>query len=272
MAKKKRRMSKEELRAPDAFEKQAEAAWKKIEPHRAKIGVALGVVLVAGIGWSIYSGIQAGEMEERSGELATALHPLTAAIWDPEVDGKEQPDGTTPTKPPGETFKTEADAHKAAVERIGKYLSEHSNAPGVNAAKLGAAGLKIGDDAKAGAADLEGWISANSDNRTTSLVQLLAGRAQSAAGNTEAARGHFEAVVKSQETWLKATALAALGDLDHPMMAPKGSKGDAAASRKNYEEAVKYLGAEPPSSSPFPFPSASGAFKREIESKLSTLP
>jgi len=264
VAKKKKRMSKEELRAPDAFEKKAEEVWKKIEPHKGKIGALLFLLIAAGIGWTVYSKMTAGAAEEKAGSLASAMHPMTAAIWDPEVDGKERPDGTTPTKPSGETFKTEDDARKAALERMSTYLSENANAEGANAIALGVAGLKVKDDPKAAAADLDAWIGKNGDNKAAPLVRLVAARAHAAAGDKEAARGHFDAVAKNTDSWLKAAALTGLGDLDNPLMAKKGAKSDAAAAKKNYEEAVKFVGDGENI--------AAAGLKRELDTKIAALP
>ncbi len=262
--KKKKRMSKEELRAPDAFEKKAEAVWKKIEPHKRAIGVVIVLLAVAGVAWNIYGSSQRGAVEERAGVLNKALHPLTAAIWDPDVDGKEQPDGTKPTPPSGELFKTEADARKAAAERLGAYLSENADSPGANAVALGTAGLKVADDPKAAAAELDAWIRTNGEHKTANLVRIVAGRAHAAAGDKESARGHFEAVSKEGLGWMKATALNGIGDLDNPLMSAKSGSGDAAAAKKSYEEAMTFLGDGEELNS--------AGLKREIETKLAALP
>lgn len=266
MAAKKKRMSKEELRAPDRFEQNVEAAWKKVAPHKGKIMAVIGVLLVIGIGWTIYGSMSDGAKADKADALSAAMYPLTAPTWNPEEDAKPLQDGTIPVKPAGETFKTGEEAHKAAIERLRKYLSEHGSDPGANAVALGVAGLKIDTDPKAAAAELEAWIGKNAENKVLPMVRLVAARAQVAAGALDQARAHFDAVAGKSAGWLKAAALVGLGDLDHPLMAAKGSKGDAAKAKASYEAAQKELGVQNGE------PSSGAGLKSDIETKLAALP
>ncbi len=265
MAKKMKRMSKEELRAPDQVEVALRTTWERLSDHRNKLLGALAVVIVAGVGLSVWQSSKRADTQARAEALRKAMAPLNAPIGppDPAVD----PATTVPL----ERFDTREAALAAAEERLSAFLQAHGDAPDALPARFARASALLGQKKAAEAAkELEAVVAEAGDSalRAPALEKLA--QAYVLSGDRAKAVETYTKLVDGSKGTLRALALIALGDLHHPLVV---QGGDVAQARKYYDEAKTVLGPKPATDPNDIFAQFSEpAIYAELDRKLSTLP
>lgn len=235
MAKKLKRMSKQELQAPDKVEQTLWKAFEKVEKYKVPIFAGLALMAVAAIGIGVFGGMSANKADDKAEALRLALDPLTALIG----EAPETPEPQLAPQP--ERFADDAAALAAAEERLTKYIADRSGDDSVAAAELALANVHLRrNDYKKAADALTAWMSQHPENPLKPAALARLAEAQASLGETSKARDSWKALADGSKTGkLKALALLSLGDLDNPM---GNASGDAAAARKAYEAAKAALG------------------------------
>ncbi len=237
MAKRKqKRMSKEELRAPDQVEAFLNKIWERITKHK-KIIIAVIVVFVGGgIVWTLMERAENEKLEATATALRGVFDPLVSPIVEDQETGAQIK----------ETLGTNAYTERklqleAAQKGADEFLSNNPEAKAVQAVQfVKASSYAAMGDPKKGSDELVAWVEANKGSvlEFTALMQL--GDAQIASGQTQEARATYEKVVELSDGQSLARAMAhtRLGDLSNPLMA---KQGDSAAAVKSYEAAQEII-------------------------------
>ena len=258
MAKKQKRMSKQELREAGAVEEVLSGWWIHLERHWKMLVAGCFGLLIAGGATSFYDQQVTSQGGEVSDAMETALYPLNAPVGDPDPSAPDYAKAF-------ERF-ADADAARAAsVERIQTFLGTHGDAKVAPAARALHASLMA--DNAAAITDLESASATEGAFQTTALMNL--GRRQSAAGDAAKAAATYQKVADSSTGAIKALALMALGDLQNPLVS---APGDAAKAREHYQQAKDALGPKPAVSADDVFASFSEPYLySELDNKLALL-
>ena len=233
MAKKPKRMTRKELRAPDPIEVRLQEMWDKMIAFR-KILLGLLVVLVGGGGaLALWNSAQASSRDEASEDLRTAMAPFVAPRGD-APEGEEAPKRPTVED---ERFADEAAALKAAASRLEPLVDKYGAGSAASLA-LGNARLQAGES-KAAADSFSAWRGAMPGTSLDAAVLGRLANAQARAGDKAAAMASLDALVAESSGMPKVMALMAKGDLDNPMWHEAGS---ADAARAAYKAAREELG------------------------------
>ncbi len=235
MAKQLKRMSKQELQAPDKVEQTLWKAFEKVEKYKVPIFAGLGLMGVAAIAIGVFGGMSANTADTKAESLRLALDPFQAPIG----EAPETPEA--PMAPQQERFEDEAAALTAAETRLGAYISERSGDDSLAAAELALANVHLRrHDHKKAADALSGWLSKYGENPLKPAVLARLAETHASLGDLGKARQSWSALAEASKAGkLKALAHLSLGDLDNPL---GNSSGDAAAARKHYEAAKTALG------------------------------
>lgn len=236
----KHEMTKEELRAPDEVEVALKGFWEKLYTHRklllAVLGgfVALGIALWV-IGMSKRSGIESRAVDLREAVKAVGAPVGPEPVLDPRVAKLPRPP----------RFDNEGARIAAAHDGLTRFLSERGGDDAAALVAFAAMNAKLNKgDATGALADVEAWLAANGDSISRPIALELKARAQAAAGQKDAALATLDELSKAVGGSLRATALARIGDLNHPVLT--GGAGDAAKAKAAYEAALAALPPEEP--------------------------
>ncbi len=234
MAKKRKRMSKEELRSPDKIEVALTNAWKWVENH-LRVVMALIVTAVAAIVVVfVLDRISSDHHADVSEQLRVAIKPL---LMPPMEDAEERKKLMSQVKLP--MYSDEQAKLKAGLASIDAYLQAHGSAEAAGIMRFAQGSLMIANGkTKAGAQALKDWVSKHGKSPVAQVAMGQLVDANLALGKPDEARSVAQQALAQATGVGKALPLVRLGDLSNPLMV---SKGDAATARKHYEAAQKIL-------------------------------
>jgi len=257
VAKKQKRMTRQELREPDKVEQVLSGWWVHLEEYWKMLVAGCVGLLIAGGASSLYTDQASSVNAEVADAFDAAVYPITA------------PTGEEPADAPDyakvfERFADPAAARAAGVERIQTFLAAHDDSEAAGALRVLHASMSAD-----GAAALDG--AANNpeiaDLHATALMAL--GRQQAAGGDAAKAAETYQRLADSSEGATRALAWMAMGDLVNPLVA---TPGDAAKAREHYTKAKESLGAKPPVAPDDVFASFSEPYLySELDNKLALL-
>ena len=258
MAKKQKRMTRKELREPDAVQQALSGWWVHLERYWKMLVAGTFGLLIAGGATSLYNEQVSSNEGKVADAIEAALYPLNAPLGDPDPSAPEYAKAF-------ERFQ-DADAAKAAgVDRLQVFLSENSDAALTPSVKVLRAALV--SDSAAALPDLEAGAAADGALQATSLMNL--GRVQIAAGKRGEAQATYAKLAENSAGAIKALALMTLGDLHNPLV---NDKGDAAKAREHYTKAKEALGPKPAADADDVFASFSEPYLySELDNKLALL-
>lgn len=230
MAKKLKRMSKQELRAPDKIEVTLKRGWKWVESNK-KLVVALIVIAVgAVIGGMVTDKMAQSANDSDAAAVRKATQPLLMPIIEDETDATEL---AKTSKLP--VFTDEAAKNKAGLASITAFLKDHAGLQAAATFQFAQASLQIATGATdAGTKGLTEWVSKHPKSPIAGVALAQLADAQLAKGEEDAARKTASQLVDRSQGTGKVLALVRLGDLSNPLIV---KKGDVAAARKHYEAA-----------------------------------
>jgi len=260
VAKKQKRMTRQELREPDKVEQVLSKWWVRLEQYWKMLVAGCLGILVAGAATSVYKEQAKASSAEVANAVAEAVYPLTAPV------GEADPNAPDYAKA-FERFPDAAAARAAGDGRLSAFLSAHGQADIAGA--VGILQASISDDPTAAMGTLE--AAANDPKQTpfqpTALMAL--GRRQAAAGDVAKATQTYQALAEKTSGATRALALMAIGDLSNPLVT---SPGDAAKARESYMKAREALGPKPAVSVDDVFASFSEPYLySELDNKLALL-
>lgn len=236
MAKKQKRMSREELRKPDALQEALAPWWDKLEQHWKMLVVGCLAILLAGVASSAYKRASATSAADGADAFTAAVAPVTAPTGE---DDSTTPESALPIKPV-ERYADEAAARAEARTRLDAYIAEEESGAHVDAARLLRAGLEV-EDAGARLTALQA-LSGNEDLAALQpSIQMGIADALLATGDRGAATAKYQEVADATTGMAKALALMAKGDASNPL----AGGSDAAAAKTAYAAAKAALGPRP---------------------------
>jgi hypothetical protein len=235
VAKKLKRMTKEELRQPDEVQIKLQGLWNWIEAYwRYMVYGAGGLMVAGGIG-SVMAGQAQGVAHAEADALAAAVAPLSAPIGDAPPGGNVDPDE--------KRYETRAAALEATQKALVAFAQAHPDALSKSALSALAPAVEAqAGDAKAAAVELATWVSANPGSALQASALHALAEARAGSGDTSGALEAYRQLAGQSNGAIKALAFMAMGDLQNPLSA-KG--GDATKARTAYQEASKALGPRP---------------------------
>jgi tetratricopeptide (TPR) repeat protein len=183
--------TKQELRAPDAFQLYGAEASDWLQKRQQYIGLAVGVVLVGGLIAATVHYFSARGEEKASKQLGEAL----AVMERPVVVGVDLQPAAPGQEPP---FKSEQDKDKAIVDSLAAFRSAHpgSNAAAMAALPLGKAEYRRGNYAEALTAFGEFLDKANKEDPLVVTAREGQGYAHEAKGELDQALVSFQEMAK----------------------------------------------------------------------------
>ncbi|TNF37681.1 MAG: hypothetical protein EP329_02520 [Deltaproteobacteria bacterium] len=238
MAKAKRkRMSKEELNAPDEIEVALANFWDKLVKFKKPIiGAVVGLVAIAIVLWVVGASSRSSA-ESRAEAMRTAVAPLRGSVGEPD------PSEATIPGPKPERFADEAAQVAEAKKRLAAYVGEYGSDDSMQLVSLADANLLLDSGDAAGAATaIEQWLAKYPESPAKVVGLELKARALTAKGERDAAIAAWQAVAAAATGELKADALRRAGDLQNPVLT---EGGDAAKAKAAYDEALAALGDAP---------------------------
>lgn len=235
MAKKLKRMTKQELRAPDEVQVKLQGLWTWIENYWRHLAVSAAVLVVGGGVATVMDSNSQAAVYEDADALSDALAPLVAPVGDAPAGADVSEDEVR--------YETKAAALVAAHTAIDAYVASRpgSKASGALSALAPAVAAQAGDPEGA-AQKLGAWVTANPESSLQASALHALAEARAASGDTAGALEAYRTLAVQSQGSLKALAFMAMGDLQNPLSA-KG--GDATKARSAYEEASKALGPRP---------------------------
>lgn len=259
MAKRKRRMSKEELAAPDQFELILVKVWDALVKFRVFIIGGVAALVVLGVVLWIVNATSAGSAKARS----LALREGTAAL-SAEVGPAESPDLQAPGPKPLR-FDDEAQRLGAIEKGLSAYVAEYGSDDSRELVDLTLADVKMAKSDAAGAlVDVEAWIAKYPKSAIMPVALELKARALSVTDPAKAIDA-WNALAGATVGELKAEALRQAGDLQNPIL---HDGGDAAKAKAAYEAALAALGPAPEQTDPF----GTVGLRGDIDNRLKLLP
>jgi len=135
------RVSRKELKAPDAFQKAGTQAREWLQGRQTQVAIGVGVALVVLGGVALVSYFSERSDDTASQELGQALKVLDR----PVVEGTAaQPPPLPGQEPP---FKTAREKDEATVKALTEFRTKHSGSQAATTAALplGQAALRLGD-------------------------------------------------------------------------------------------------------------------------------
>ena len=235
MAKKLKRMTKQELRAPDEVQVKLQGLWTWIENYWRHLAITASVLVVGGGVATVMDNNSQAEVYADSDALSQALAPLSAPIG-------EAPPGVE-VDPDEKRYDTRAAALEAANTAIDAYVTARpSSKAHVALSALAPAVAAQAGDPKGAAERLGSWVTANPQSSLQASALHALAEARAAAGDKAGAIEAYQNLALQSEGSLKALAFMAMGDLQNPLSV---KDGDVTKARTAYEEASKALGPRP---------------------------
>lgn len=218
MAEKSEKMKKQELKAPDAFQRVGAEARDWLDKRQKVVAIAVGVVLLGLLALLVARHFSNRGEEQASRELGEKLQILTRP-----VKGQE-PAEPGATEPPFESVKAQDEALRQALEAFRK---EHAgtHAAATAALPLGKAQQRLGDH-DAALASFAAYLEAAPEGDVL-RAQALEGQgyAYEAKGQYDEALAAFDKLSKDA----KSEFLVGMGDYHRArILALKGQKEEAA--------------------------------------------
>ena len=219
-------MAKKELKQPDPFLRFSIELWDKVAAHAKEIGIALGLVVVAGL---VYAAVQAHQSSARAqagGALAEALKVASRPV---KGDASDEEKPETPPAPEDAPFKTFDDKQKAIIAALQEVVAKY---PGSDAARtalvpLGDANLQLGQLDAAQKAYSDFVAAGGNDAQLRALAELGLAKVAEARKDWNGAQAAYDQLQRdAPHVFLK--DVAALGKAR--MLELAGKKQDAAAA------------------------------------------
>ncbi|MCA9516334.1 MAG: tetratricopeptide repeat protein [Myxococcales bacterium] len=259
MAKRKRRMSKEELEAPDQFEVALQKVWEGLVKYRKPIIGGIVALVVLGVVLWIVNATSKSSARTRSLALRDGAAALSA-----EVGPADSPEVQLPGPKPLR-FEDESQRLAAVEKGLSGYVAEYGSDDSRELVDLTLADVKLAKGDAAGAlADVEAWIGKHGDSAVMPVALELKARALSVTDKAKAVEA-WNALAAASTGELKADALRQAGDLQNPVLV---DGGDAAKAKAAYEAALAALGPAPEKVDPF----GSTGIRGDIDNRLKLLP
>jgi len=263
VAKRKRRMSKEELQAPDQVEVALARVWDVLNRYKLLIIGGIAALILLGVVIWIVNATSKASSEERS----LALKEGSAALWG---HVGELPDFIAvqpgPRPPVFGDHRARLTAAQAGLE---KYLEAYGSDRSVEAVDIARANVKLGlGDADGALALIDAWRAQRPRSPLLPTALEVRARALIAKGDRAAAAEALTEAAAASSGTLKAELLRRLGDLENPLM---GAGGDPKKARAAYEEALAAVGGELPGE-PAEFFAPTPGLAGELELRLKLLP
>jgi len=229
-----KRMSKEELNAPDEIEVALSKFWNKLVKFKTPILGAVGaLVAIAIVLWIVNSTAQSSA-ESRADAMRAAVAPLRGSVGEPDPSLATLPG----PKPP--QFATEEAQVAEAQKSLAAYMGEYGSDDSMQLVSLTDANLKLeAGDAAGAVSAVDQWIAKYPESPAMVVALELKARALTAKGDRAAAIDAWKALAAASTGELKADALRHAGDLDNPVFT---DGGDAAKAKAAYDEALAALG------------------------------
>ncbi len=264
MAKRSRkRMSKEELAAPDEIEVALNKIWDALTKHKKVIIGAFAGLIALGVVLWVVNATTASARDGRATELRTAVAPIGAQVGEEDPASKDLPG------PKAERFTDRATQLAAAEERLTGYATENSGDDALEVVDLALANVKLEKGDAAGAiAMVDAWLGNYGDSPARTAALELKARALTASGDTAKATEAWNALAQGATGKLKAIALKMVGDLANPVLA---EGGDATKARAAYDQALAALGPAP-ADDPAAAIVGKPGLRGELENRLALLP
>lgn len=256
-----KRMTKEELNAPDEIEVALSKFWDKLVKYKkVLLGAVGGLVAVALLLWVIGMTTQSSA-EGRSEAMRTAIAPLGGEVGEPDPQLAALPG------PKAEVFPDEAARAAEAKKRLATYVSEHGSDDALELVTLTDANLLIetGDPAGAAAA-VDQWLAKYPKSPARIVALEIKARALTAKADRPAAIAAWQELAGAASGEMKADALRHVGDLENPVFA---DAGDAAKAKAAYDAALAALGPAPEQAA---FQFAPQGLRGDIQNRLDLLP
>ena len=256
-----KRMTKEELAAPDEIEVALSGFWEKLAKYKNYVFIGVGVLIAIGVVFAIIGMSSRASADERALAMRTAVGPLAAYV------GEVNPQIAALPGPKPEQYADEAARSAEAKKRLEAYVAERSGDDARELLDLALAQQKLAAGDAAGAAEAaKAWLTTYPESAAKLAGLELAARALTAKGDKDAAVAAWKALAAATTGELKAQALRQVGDLHNPVLA---GSGDAAQAKAAYDEALTALGPAP-AASPIEF--APAGLRGEIKNRLDLLP
>lgn len=260
MAKKQKRMSRQELKQPDKVEQVLSGWWGRLEQYWKILAAGCVGILIAGAATSAYKEQANSQQADVANALEVALYPLTAPT------GEQDPSAPDYAKV-FERFADPAAARGAGVERMAAFLSTHGESDMAAGTRILHASL-LAEDAAA-ITTLDAAVNDPSQAHFHATALMALGRRHAAAGDETKAVATYQRLADSSQGATRALAHMAMGDLSNPLVK---APGDAAKAREHYTKAQEALGTRPPVSPDDVFASFSEPYLySELDNKLALL-
>jgi len=260
VAKKQKRMTRQELKQPDKVEVVLSGWWVRLEQYWKILAAGCVGILIAGAATSMFKDQSNARQAGVDDAFEAALYPLTAPT------GDEDPSAPDYAKV-FERFADPTAARAAGVDRIQAFLSAHPESDTAGATRILHASIQADDAAAIAALDSAANDPSQSRLQATALMAL--GRRHAAAGDAARAVETYQRLADSTKGATRALALMAMGDLSNPLVS---APGDAAKARDHYTKAREALGARPPIAADDVFASFSEPYLySELDNKLALL-
>ena len=256
-----KRMSKEELNAPDEIEVALSKVWAYLAKYKTPLlGAVGGLVAIALVLWIVGMTSRSGA-NGRAHDLRTALAPFRGEVGEPDPQLKDLPG------PKPEHFADEQARNAEAKKRLDAYLSEHGSDDAAELVALTDANLLLNSGDAAGAATaVDAWLAKYPESGARIAGLELEARALTVKGDRAAAIAAWQALAEGSTGDLKADALRQVGDLENPVIT---EGGDAAKAKAAYDRALAALG---PAPDDMPFQLAPQGVRGDIKNRLDLLP
>ncbi|MFT7580078.1 MAG: hypothetical protein ACI9MR_001745 [Myxococcota bacterium] len=240
MAKKQRRMSKEELKAPDEIEVALVKFADGVAKHKKLLLIGLGALIAVGVGLSVLSAMSSSSEASAADEFATATAALSSDVGESARPALQ--------KSLVANYPDAASQRAAAKGGLATYAADHAGDDVLELVDLATAQITLADgDADATIAAVDAWLGKHADSPSRVVALELKARATLTKGDKPAALAAYEALAKDAIGPLKVEALVQVGDLNNPLI---NSGGDAAKAAGAYEQALAAMGPAPKSDNP----------------------
>ncbi len=265
MAKRSRkRMSKEELAAPDEIEVALTKVWDGLVKYKKLlIGAFAGLIVLGVILW-IANATTASARDGRADALRAAVAPIGAPI------GEEDPAANELPGPRPERFADRAAMLAAAEDRLSAYIAEYDGDDALEVVDLALANVKLDRGDHDGAvAMVDAWLGKHEGSPVRTAALDLKARALSAKGDVAAASTAWNALADASAGRLQAMAFKMVGDLANPLLT---EGGDAAQAKAAYDKALAALGPAPADDDPAAAIVGKPGLRGELDNRLALLP
>jgi predicted negative regulator of RcsB-dependent stress response len=234
LAKKQKRMSKEELRKPDKIEESLKKGYAWLEKN-SKLVITLMLLVVGGVTAKF---VLDGQVDASNDEVAEKVRDAVNPLLMPVVEDTDRAIALKLAhKLP--VYATREEQLKAAHKSISAVLKNESGSALAGLLTYSRASLDVAlGKSKEGSKVMANYLATNGNSALSPLVALQTADAQLQSGDFDGARKSLGQAVKASSGTQKAMALLRLGDLSNPLVV---KKGDAGVARTFYEQATKII-------------------------------